>query len=190
LLSGKTFGDERLGRGPGSFFLDLSEQPGLDCRGRTLSLRMIMSETASLEDYRAQFGDAAATGVVEVDKREAGPGHRILEERDRRCSRQAMLAAEMQKGANKAVATISVLITAARPVIFVGKKLEHEIEQLDCFCDFRFGHWSDTSGSGNEFSVSASAAICIAARSRQNNRLDQQRITVLDVADAWAHRPA
>jgi hypothetical protein len=30
---------------------------------------MIMNETAGLEDYGAQFGDAAATSVVEVHKR-------------------------------------------------------------------------------------------------------------------------
>jgi hypothetical protein len=33
---------------------------------------MIVSETAGLEDYEAQPGDAAATSVVEVDKRKAG----------------------------------------------------------------------------------------------------------------------
>jgi hypothetical protein len=72
----------------------------------------------------AQFGDAAATRVVEVHKRKAGPGHRILQERDRRRPRQAMLAAEMQKSADKAMASVSVIITAARPVAVVGKMLE------------------------------------------------------------------
>jgi len=46
----------------------------------------------------------------------------------------------MQNGADKAMAAVSVVITAARPVAIVGKKLEHEIEQLHRFCDFRFGH--------------------------------------------------
>ena len=54
----------------------------------------------------------------------------------------------MQKSADKAVTAVSVVITAARPVAVVGKKLEHEIEQLHCFCDFRFGHWFDRSLSG------------------------------------------
>src|SRR6516162_2486490 len=109
---------------------------------------MIMSKTAGLEDYRAQFGDAAATSVVEVDKRKAGPRHRILQQPDRRCRGQAMHAAQMQKSADKAVAAVSVIIRAARPVAVVGKKLEHEIEQLHRFCDFRFGHWFDRSRSG------------------------------------------
>src|SRR5246127_3751885 len=80
----------------GSFFLDLSEQRHPRHVGRPLLLRMIVGKTASLEDYGAQLGDAAATGVVEVHKRKAGPGHRILQERDCRYRRQAMLAAQMQ----------------------------------------------------------------------------------------------
>jgi len=58
----------------------------------------------------------------------AGPGHRILQERDRRGPRQAMLAAQMQKCANKASAAVSVLITTARPVAVVGKMLEHQVK--------------------------------------------------------------
>jgi ribosomal protein S3 len=46
----------------------------------------------------------------------------------------------VQKSANKTVAAVSVVITAARPMAVVGKKLEHQIEQLYRFCDFRFGH--------------------------------------------------
>jgi hypothetical protein len=68
-----------------------------------------MGETAGLEDYGAQFGDAAAASVVEVHKWKAGAGHRILQQRDRRCRRQAMLAAEMQKSALR-----RILLTAAR----------------------------------------------------------------------------
>ena len=64
---------------------------------------MIVAETAGLEDYRAQLGDVAATRVIKVHERKAGPGHRILEERDRRCPRQAMIAAQMQKSTNNAV---------------------------------------------------------------------------------------
>jgi ribosomal protein S3 len=51
----------------------------------------------------------------------------------------------MEKSTDKAVAAISVIVTAARPVAVVGKKLEHEIEQLHRFCEFRFGHWFDRS---------------------------------------------
>jgi hypothetical protein len=36
-----------------------------------------------------------------------------------------MLAAQMQKSTDKAVAAVSVIIRAARPVAVVGKKLEH-----------------------------------------------------------------
>jgi len=51
-----------------------------------------------------------------------------------------MLAAQMQKSADKAVAAVSVIITATRPVAVVGERLEHEIEQLRRFGDFRLGH--------------------------------------------------
>ena len=66
------------------FFCDLGQQPGLNGGGRLLLLRMIIGEMARFEDYRAQLGDAVTTRVVEVDKRKARPGHRILQERDRR----------------------------------------------------------------------------------------------------------
>src|ERR1700758_3160323 len=101
---------------------------------------MIVSETAGLENNGAQLADAAATGVVEVHKREARPGHRILQERDRRRPRQAMLAAQMQKSADKAMAAVSVVITAARPVAGVGKMLEHQVEQWDVLRDLGFRH--------------------------------------------------
>src|SRR4029077_12563391 len=103
---------------------------------------------AGLEDDGAQFRDAAATTVVEVHKRKAGRGHRILQQRDRRCPRQAMLAAQMQKSADKAVAAVSVIITAARPVAVVGKILEHQVEQLHPLCDLAFWHWFECSRSG------------------------------------------
>jgi hypothetical protein len=41
-----------------------------------------------------------------------------------------MLAAQMQKSADKAMAAVSIVITAARPVAVFGKMLEHQIEQL------------------------------------------------------------
>jgi len=46
----------------------------------------------------------------------------------------------MEKSADKAMAAVSIIITAARPVAVVGKKLEHVIQQLHSFFDFRFGH--------------------------------------------------
>src|SRR5437588_10797418 len=58
----------------------------------------MISKTAGLEDYGAQLGDAAATTVVQVHKRKAGPGHGILQERDRRCLRQAMLRLALPGG--------------------------------------------------------------------------------------------
>ena len=99
-----------------------------------------MGKRPGLEDYRAQFGDAAATGIIKVHERKARPRRRILQERDRRCRRQVMLAAQMQKSPDKAVAAVSVVITAARPVSVVGKKLKHQVEQPHRFCDFRFEH--------------------------------------------------
>ena len=122
---------------PSSFFVDLGEQPGLNCSVRPLPLRIIIGETAGLKDYGAQFGDAAATTVVEVDQRKPGAGHRILQEHDHRCCRQTMLAAQMEKSADKAMAAVSVIVAPARPAPALGKKLEHEIEQLRRFGDFR-----------------------------------------------------
>jgi hypothetical protein len=51
-----------------------------------------------------------------------------------------MLAAQMQKSADKAVAAISVIITATRPVAVVGKMLEHQVEQLHRLSNLRFRH--------------------------------------------------
>ena len=100
-LGGEAFGDEWLVRRRcsgirgrrGSLFLDLGEQPTLDRGGRPRSLRIVMGETAGLEDYGAQLGDAAATRVVEMHKRKARTRHRILQECDHRCHRQTMRAA-------------------------------------------------------------------------------------------------
>jgi hypothetical protein len=36
-----------------------------------------------------------------------------------------MLAAQMQKSADQALAAVSVIVTAARPVAVIGKMLEH-----------------------------------------------------------------
>jgi hypothetical protein len=64
-LGGEAFGDEPPVRRRfpgicrrGSVFFDLSEQPGLSRGGCPLSLRTVAGETASLEDYGSQLGDA------------------------------------------------------------------------------------------------------------------------------------
>jgi len=44
--------------------------------------------------------------------------------------------------ADKAMAAISVIITAARPVAVVDKMVEHQVEQLHRLCDLGFWHWS------------------------------------------------
>jgi hypothetical protein len=91
-----------------------------------------------------------------------------LQERDRRRPWQAVLAAQMQKSTDEAMAAVSVIVTAARPVTVVGKMLEHQVQQLHRFCDFRVTHWFDRSRSATELSVSPAAVIGIAARSLQN----------------------
>src|SRR5438552_3824740 len=116
------------GRSPSCPILDCCRRPlGGEAFGREwlVGLRFL-----GISRRRGSFlldlgGDAAATSVVEVHKWKTGPGHRLLQERDRRCRRQAMLAAQVQKSADKAVAAVCVVIAAARPVAVVGKKLEH-----------------------------------------------------------------
>ena len=125
-----------------------------------------------------------------MHKRKAGPGHRILQERDCRCPRQTMLAAQMQKSADKTVAAVSVIITAARPVAVVGKMLKQQVEQLHRLWIFASGIVFERSRCRDERSVSRAAAIRSAASSQQINRVHQTRIVVLDVADARADRPA
>jgi hypothetical protein len=51
-----------------------------------------------------------------------------------------MLAAQMQKSADEALAAVSVVITTAHPVAIIRKKLEHQIEQLHGFANVCFGH--------------------------------------------------
>ena len=89
---------------------------------------MIIGEAASLEDDGSQLGDVAATTIVEVHKRKAGSWHRVLQERNRRRPRKAMLAAQMQESADEEMAAVVVVIRPARPVAVVGKMLEHEVE--------------------------------------------------------------
>src|SRR4051794_7167287 len=129
-LGGEAFGDERLAgcRRGSPLLLDPGEQPSFHRGGGALSFRIVVRETPRLDDDETQLGEAAATMIVEVHKGKAGAGHRILQERYRRRCRKAMLAAQMQKGADKAVAAVSVIVTAARPVAVIGKKLEHQIE--------------------------------------------------------------
>ena len=70
-----------------------------------------------------------------------------------------MLAAQMQKSADKALAAVSVIITAAGPVAVAGKMLKHQVEQLHRLCDFRFRHWFERSRGGNVRTVARTAAI-------------------------------
>jgi hypothetical protein len=77
-----------------------------------------------------------------------------------------MLAAQMQKSADKAVAAVSVIITAARPVAVVGKIPEHQVEQLHPLCNLGFWHWFERSRSGNELILSRAAAHPAEKRSR------------------------
>jgi hypothetical protein len=51
-----------------------------------------------------------------------------------------MLAAQMQKSADQAVAAVAVVITAARPVAAVGKMLKHRVEQLHRMRNLGFQH--------------------------------------------------
>src|SRR5207248_11527783 len=53
-----------------------------------------------------------------------------------------MLAAQMEKGADKAMAAVAVVITTACPVAVVGKMLEHQVEQLHGLRDVGLRHWS------------------------------------------------
>jgi hypothetical protein len=53
-----------------------------------------------------------------------------------------MLAADMQESADKATTAVSIIVTAACPVGVIGKKLEHEVDQLHGFSGFRVRHKS------------------------------------------------
>jgi hypothetical protein len=108
--------------------------------GGPVLLRTIVGEVARFQDDGAQLGETAAVRVVEVDEREAGPGHRVLQQRDRQRPWQAVLVAQMQKSADKAATAVTVVIAAARPVAVVGKMLEYQVEQLHRLRDVRFGH--------------------------------------------------
>jgi hypothetical protein len=58
-----------------------------------------------------------------------------------------MLAAQTQKRADKAMAAVSVIITAPRPVAVIGKMLDHKVEQLHGLSDLSFRHWLECSRS-------------------------------------------
>jgi hypothetical protein len=101
-----------------------------------------------------------------MNKRKAGAGHGVLQERDRRWCRQAMLAAQMEKSADKAMAAVSVIVAAASPVAVVGKKLEHEIEAAP---PLRFPFWASVSwfpirGGGRSLGLLAAVKNCRPAR--------------------------
>jgi hypothetical protein len=102
---------------------------------------VVIGKAAGLEDDGAQLGDAVATSVVEVHKRKARPGHRILQEHDRRRPREAILTAQMQKSADKAAAAGSIVVTAACPMAVIGKMLKHQVEQPHRLGDLSVRHW-------------------------------------------------
>src|SRR5215469_8670880 len=58
-----------------------------------------------------------------------------------------MLAAQMQNSADKAVAAVSVVIAAPRPVAIVGKILEQQVEELHRVCNLSLWHWFECSRS-------------------------------------------
>ena len=47
---------------------------------------------------------------------------------------------DAEESTDEAMAAVSVIITAARPVTVVGKMLEHQVEQLHRLRDFRLWH--------------------------------------------------
>src|SRR5215472_15911682 len=96
-----------------------------------------------------------------------------------------MLAAEMQKSTDKVMVAVSVVISSACPAAAVGKMLKHQIEELHCFRNFRFGHGRGCSDPDEKVSLSPASAI----RSGQSHWLDQRRIVVPDIADSRADRP-
>jgi hypothetical protein len=75
-----------------------SSSQALTAAARSLSASV--GETAGLEDDGAQFGNGAATGVIEVHERKTRARHRILQERDRQRRWQVMLPAQMQERAD------------------------------------------------------------------------------------------
>jgi hypothetical protein len=61
-----------------------------------------------------------------------------------------MLTADMQKSADQATTAASIVVTAARPVAVVNKKLEHEVKQLHSFCGISVRHRSHCSDLSEE----------------------------------------
>ena len=53
----------------------------------------------------------------------------------------------MQKSADQATASVSVIISAASSVAVVSKMLEHQVEQLHRLHDLGFRHWFERSRS-------------------------------------------
>ena len=52
-------------------------------------------------------------------------------------------ASAERASADEATTAVSIVVTAARPAAVVGKKLEHEVEQLHRFSRFRVRHQSN-----------------------------------------------
>jgi hypothetical protein len=121
--------------------------------------------------------DISSPSIRNTRPLDTGPRHRILQERDRGCCRQAMLAAQMQKSADKAVATVSVIVRAAGPVAVVGKNSSIRSSNCTAFAISASGIGLIAPDPGDELGVSQ-AEIHIVANPRQTNRLDQLAIRV------------
>jgi hypothetical protein len=116
-----------------------------------------------LDDYGAQLGNAAATSVVEVHKRKAVPGYRILQERDRPLPSAGDVCGSDAEERHKAVAAVSVFIGAARPVAVVGKGSSIRASNCTVLAISASGIGLIAPGPGDEASVSRVAAIRIVA---------------------------
>jgi hypothetical protein len=87
--------------------------------------RILKGGGAGLDNYGAQFSRATAEAIVEADKPDLPPGQCRFEKEYHQRPRKPLLRIEMKDRANKAVAAISVMITASCPVIIVSKEIQH-----------------------------------------------------------------
>jgi hypothetical protein len=103
--------------------------------------RILKGGGAGLENYGAQFSRAEAETIVEADKPDLAPGQCRLEKRHHRRPRKPLLRTEMKDRADKAVAAISVMITASCPMVIIRKEIQHQIQYLYGFAGHVRGHW-------------------------------------------------
>jgi len=139
---------------------------------------MILSETAGLEDYRAQLGPVA-TSIIEVHKMKAGPGHCIVKERaavGRRC-----LRLRCRRASTRQWPPFSVIITAARPVAVVGKNSSMRLSNCTAFAISASGIGL-IALDGDELSVSPAGAVRTVARSDTTGGRDRSAALVVDLA--------